>query len=67
MDDEPGEDHEDTADDEQANRIALGIALGMPFGALLSLLLDNWAFVGIGLALGVGFGAAFTDWGEDEG
>ena len=51
--------------DEQANRIALGIALGMPFGVLLSLLLDNWAMVGIGLALGIALGVAFTDRGGD--
>jgi hypothetical protein len=42
--------------DGQHNRMATGIALGIPFGVLLSLLLDNWGMVGVGVALGVSFG-----------
>lgn len=42
--------------DGQQNRMALGIALGIPFGVVLSLLLDNWGMVGVGVALGVSFG-----------
>ena len=41
---------------DQDNRMAIGIALGIPFGVVLSLLLDNWAMVGVGVALGVAFG-----------
>ena len=42
--------------DGQQNRMAIGIALGIPFGVVLSLLLDNWGMVGVGVALGVSFG-----------
>lgn len=44
-------------DSVQENRIAIGIALGLPFGVALSLLLDNWGLVGVGLMLGLVFGA----------
>jgi hypothetical protein len=52
-DDEPQHD----PGDEQQNRLAMGIALGTPFGVLLSLLLDNWGMLGVGVALGVAYGA----------
>jgi hypothetical protein len=42
--------------DGQDNRMATGIALGIPFGVVLSLLWDNWAMVGVGVALGISFG-----------
>jgi hypothetical protein len=42
--------------DGQQNRMATGIALGIPFGVVLSLLLDNWGMMGVGVALGVSFG-----------
>lgn len=48
---------EDETDSVQSNRIAMGIALGLPFGVVLSLILDNWGLIGVGLALGVAFGA----------
>ena len=52
------ENDEETPDDAdgQQNRMAIGIALGIPFGVVISLLLDNWGMVGVGVALGVSFG-----------
>jgi hypothetical protein len=44
-------------DDDQQNRMAMGIALGTPLGVVLSLLLDNWGMLGVGIALGAAFGA----------
>ena len=32
-----------------------GMALGMVFGVVMSILLDNWAFIGIGIALSAAF------------
>jgi uncharacterized ferredoxin-like protein len=43
--------------DDQYSRMALGTALGTPIGVALSLILDNWAMIGVGIALGAGFGA----------
>lgn len=40
----------------RSDRVALGIALGLPFGVVLSLLLDNWGMIGVGMAVGVAFG-----------
>ena len=37
--------------DDQGN----GMAVGIPFGVVLSLLVDSWAMVGVGVALGVSF------------
>lgn len=54
------------------NRMAIGIALGVPVGVVLSLLLDSWAMIGVGIALGAAFGAipaggwSTTDDGPDE-
>jgi hypothetical protein len=42
--------------DGQYNRMAIGTALGIPIGVALSLILDNWAMVGVGIALGASFG-----------
>lgn len=39
------------------NHMAIGVALGVPVGVVLSLLLDNWAMIGVGIALGAAFGA----------
>jgi hypothetical protein len=47
-DDDPG-----TTEQEEDNRLALGVALGAPIGVVLSLLLDNWALLGVGIALGL--------------
>lgn len=32
-----------------------GMALGVVFGVVMSILLDNWAFIGIGIALSAAF------------
>ncbi|WP_137294023.1 hypothetical protein [Nocardioides dongxiaopingii] len=42
-----------TTEQEEDNRLALGVALGAPIGVVLSLLLDNWALLGVGIALGL--------------
>ncbi len=47
-------DDQPKADD---NHMAIGIALGVPFGVVLSLLMGSWAMVGVGIALGAAFGA----------
>ncbi|MBD8062345.1 TIGR03750 family conjugal transfer protein [Oceanitalea stevensii] len=51
------------------NRMAIGIALGLPVGVVLSLLLDNWALIGVGVAFGAAFGAipanAWSKGGDD--
>ncbi|PYG02348.1 hypothetical protein SAMN05216184_101821 [Georgenia satyanarayanai] len=60
------DDDQPTSDD---NRLAIGVALGVPVGVVLSLLLDNWAFIGVGIALGAAFGAVPANgWstGEDD-
>lgn len=62
MDDDEASDH----DDASANRLAVGIALGIPFGVALSLVLDNWAFVGVGVAFGVAFGAIPAGGAQDD-
>lgn len=41
----------------QGERMAMGIAMGVPLGVAISLVLDNWAFIGVGIALGAAFGA----------
>ncbi|GGK67885.1 hypothetical protein GCM10011509_15320 [Ornithinimicrobium pekingense] len=38
------------------NRFALGIAFGLMLGTALSLILDNWALLGVGFALGITYG-----------
>jgi hypothetical protein len=43
--------------DGQSNRMAIGIALALPLGVALSLILDNWAMLGVGVALGAAYGA----------
>ncbi|QCW52069.1 DUF4337 domain-containing protein [Nocardioides dongxiaopingii] len=48
-DDDPGT----TEQEEEDNRLALGVAFGAPIGVVLSLLLDNWALLGVGIALGL--------------
>ncbi|WP_313408016.1 hypothetical protein [Aeromicrobium sp.] len=60
------DDHEDAGDDTSANRMAVGIALGMPFGVALSLMLDNWGLLGVGLLLGVAYGAIPAGTGDDS-
>ena len=45
-------DQEDSGD-----RLAMGVAMGVPVGVVLSLLLDNWGMLGVGIALGAAFGA----------
>jgi hypothetical protein len=45
----------------QADRMAMGMALGAPAGVLLSVLLDNWGLVGVGIALGAALGLAFSE------
>lgn len=47
---------DDQPDGDSDNRIAVGIALGLPIGVALSLMLDNWAMVGVGIALGAAVG-----------
>jgi hypothetical protein len=46
-----------TDSDSAENRMALGIAAGLPIGVALSLVLDNWGMLGVGIALGAAFGA----------
>jgi hypothetical protein len=53
MDDELSAPESDPA----ANRMALGVAFGLPIGVALSLALDNWGMLGVGIALGAAFGA----------
>ncbi|WP_454083581.1 hypothetical protein [Georgenia sp. Marseille-Q6866] len=48
------DDDQPTASD---NRMAIGITLGLPVGVALSLILDNWAMIGVGVAFGAAFGA----------
>lgn len=55
-------------DQSQSDRIAIGIALGLPLGVSLSIVMDNWALLGVGLVMGLTFGV--VDWGnsnDDEG
>lgn len=61
MDDD---DDQPTASD---NRMAIGIALGLPVGVALSLLLDSWAMIGVGVAFGAAFGAVpASAWSKTE-
>jgi hypothetical protein len=48
--------------DGQSNRMAIGIALALPLGVALSLILDSWAMLGVGVALG-----AYDAWTSSRG
>ena len=50
-------DEEKEHQDDQGKRMAMGMALSLPLGVVLSVLLDSWAFLGVGIALGAAFGA----------
>lgn len=57
------------SEDKKSNhRLAVGIGLGLPFGVVLGMLLDN---PGMGIALGLIFGICYgvIGWrgGDDEG
>ena len=39
----------------------IGMVLFMPFGVLISILTDNFAFIGIGLPIGVAVGVAIGE------
>ena len=41
-----------------AQGMAIGLILFLPVGFLLSIAVDNYAFIGIGLPIGVAIGAA---------
>ncbi|MET1053601.1 MAG: hypothetical protein ABWX65_13275 [Mycetocola sp.] len=47
-------------DEMDSSAIGVGIALGVSIGTGLSLVLDNWAFAGIGIAIGVAVGVAIS-------
>lgn len=47
--------------------LAIGISIGLPFGVVLSLLLDNWAFLGAGLAIGIAIGVSLDAARKDKG
>lgn len=53
-------DNDDDRPKTSENRMAIGVALGVPVGVALSLVLDNWAMIGVGIALGAAFGAIPT-------
>ena len=50
-------DEEKPGGEDQHSRMAMGMAFGVPIGVVVSLLLDSWAFIGVGIALGAAFGA----------
>lgn len=54
-------DKRDGKQKKQGETIGLGVALGLCFGAAISLALDNWAFVGAGLAFGIAISAALSE------
>jgi len=47
--------------------IEVGIALGIPFGIILAILLDNPGFIGTGLPIGLAVGLAFEKKYKKEG
>jgi len=53
-------DRRDDKQKKQGECIGLGVSLGLSFGVAISLIFDNWAFVGAGLAFGVAIGAALS-------
>lgn len=42
--------------DKENNNLAIGLALGLTFGAATSSLTGNWGLVGVGLCVGVALG-----------
>lgn len=56
----PGKSDSEREDD----RLALGMAVGLPIGVALAILFDQWAYLGVGIALGAALGA--TSWGDDD-
>ena len=55
--------------------MAIGIGLFLPFGVLISILTDNFAFIGVGLPIGVAVGIAIgksllrrkvAEWGNES-
>ncbi len=40
-------------DDGRDKRMAAGLGLGVALGVVLSLILDNWGYMGVGVAVGL--------------
>lgn len=38
------------------NNLAIGLALGLTFGVVASVVVDNWGLIGAGLCIGVALG-----------